>query len=86
VSYAREREYLLLTRLLLGRHEPDRALSLLDRLEALAGSQGRVQSMIEMRALRALAMQSSGEHDDALSTLGAALRCPAGGVHPRLRR
>jgi LuxR family transcriptional regulator, maltose regulon positive regulatory protein len=73
VSYAREREHLLLTRLLLGRREPNRALSLLDRLEALARSQGRVQSMIEMRALRSLALQSSGDHKNALSTLGDAL-------------
>ena len=73
VSYAREREQLVLVRLLLGRHEPNRALSLLDRLEGLAASQGRVQSMIEMRALRSLALHSSGEHNDALSTLEATL-------------
>ena len=73
VSYAREREQLVLVRLLLGRHEPNRALSLLDRLEGLAASQGRVQNMIEMRALRSLALQSSGEHNDALSTLEATL-------------
>jgi ATP/maltotriose-dependent transcriptional regulator MalT len=73
VSYVREREHLVLTRLLLARHEPARAIDLLDRLEALAESQGRRQSLIEMRALRSLALQSSGEHDEGLTTLWAAL-------------
>jgi ATP/maltotriose-dependent transcriptional regulator MalT len=73
LSYAREREHLVLARLLLARREPARAIDLLDRLEALAGSQGRRQSLIEIRALRSLALQSSGEHEDALTTLRAAL-------------
>ena len=73
VSYAREREHLIEVRLLLARHEAARANQLLDRLEADAGSQHRSQSLIEMRALRSLALQSAGEHEEALTTLGAAL-------------
>ena len=73
VSYAREREHLVLARLLLARRQAAPAIDLLNRLEALADSQGRRWSLIEMRALRSLALQSSGEHDDALTTLESAL-------------
>jgi LuxR family maltose regulon positive regulatory protein len=73
VSYAREREHLVVARLLLARHEPAQAIDLLDRLQALAGSQGRAHSLIELTALRSLALQSAGQHDDALITLRSAL-------------
>ena len=73
ISYAREREHLVLARLLLTRNEPARAINLLDRLQALAESQGRRQSLIEMLALRSLALHSSGEHEDSLATLAASL-------------
>jgi LuxR family transcriptional regulator, maltose regulon positive regulatory protein len=73
VSYARERDYLVLVRVLLARSEPARALGLLTRLEALAESQDRSGSVIEIRALRALALQAAGDHDAALVTLTNAL-------------
>jgi LuxR family maltose regulon positive regulatory protein len=73
VSYPREREYLVLVRVLLARADPAGALELLERLGELAESHGRTGSLIEIRALRALALQSAGEHDDALATLDEAV-------------
>jgi LuxR family transcriptional regulator, maltose regulon positive regulatory protein len=73
ISYPRERNYLVLTRVLLARHQPDRAFRLLKRLDALAESQGRVGSLIEIRALRSLALQSAGRHQDALTALAEVL-------------
>ena len=73
ISYPRERNYLVLARVLLARHQPDRAFGLLKRLDALAESQGRVGSLIEIRALRSLALQSAGQHQDALTALAEVL-------------
>ena len=73
VSYPRERNYLVLTRVLLARHQPDRAFRLLKRLDALAEAQGRVGSLIEIRTLRSLALQSAGRHQDALIALAEVL-------------
>jgi tetratricopeptide (TPR) repeat protein len=47
---AREPEYLVLARVLLARGFADEALGLLDRLEALADAEGRLGSLIELRA------------------------------------
>ena len=52
ISYLREGDYLVLARVLLARSEADRALGLLDRLDALADSQGRTGSLLQIRALR----------------------------------
>jgi LuxR family transcriptional regulator, maltose regulon positive regulatory protein len=73
VSYPRERDYLVLARLLLAQSQPDQALGLLERLDALADAHGRVRSLIEIRALRSLALQATGEHQEALSLLAEAL-------------
>jgi LuxR family maltose regulon positive regulatory protein len=73
VSYPWERRYLVLVRVLLARGDPDRALRLLERLETLAESQGRNESLIQIRALRAVALQSAGDHQGALAVLAAAL-------------
>jgi LuxR family transcriptional regulator, maltose regulon positive regulatory protein len=73
VSYAREQDYLVLARVLLARSDLDRALGLLGRLEALAASQGRTQSVIQIRALRSVALQSAGDHQGALALLADAL-------------
>jgi LuxR family maltose regulon positive regulatory protein len=73
VSYPRERDHLVLARVLLARSAPARALGLLERLDALAESQGRTGDLIGIRALRALALQASGEHQDALALLAEAL-------------
>ena len=76
-DYPREPAHLVLARLLLSRDHPEPALALLDRLEA-AAAQRRAGSLIEIRALRALALAAAGEDGAATATLAAALRlgCP----------
>jgi LuxR family maltose regulon positive regulatory protein len=71
--YPQERDYLVLARVLLAQSQPDRALRLLDRLDALAVAQGRRESQIEIQALRSLALQAFGDHDGALTSLAKAL-------------
>jgi LuxR family maltose regulon positive regulatory protein len=73
VSYLRERDYLVLTRVLLARSEPAKALSLLERLEALARSQDRNASLIQILAIRALALEASGDRAGAFDSLLEAL-------------
>jgi LuxR family transcriptional regulator, maltose regulon positive regulatory protein len=73
VSYQRERDYLVLARVLLARREPAGTLRLLQRLDALAASQGRTESLIEIRALRSLATHAAGDHRGALTALAEAL-------------
>jgi LuxR family maltose regulon positive regulatory protein len=73
LSYPSERDYLVLARVLLAQSEPVRALGLLDRLDTLATSQDRMGSVIEIRALRSLAMHAGGDHRGALAVLGDAL-------------
>jgi LuxR family transcriptional regulator, maltose regulon positive regulatory protein len=73
VSYAQEREYLVLARVLLARFDPGRALRLLERLDDLAQSQDRTASLIEIRALQSLATRASGDHRGALTALAEAL-------------
>ena len=80
VSYQQEREYLVLARVLLARNRPDDAVSLLKRLHAAAVGQGRTGSVIEIRALQALALAALGEENAAVDTLAQALMlgCPQG--------
>jgi len=80
-SYSREPDYLALARLLLAHDRPGPALVLLGRLLDLAASQGRTGSVIEIQALRALAL-SGGERAAALDALAEALTlaCPQGYV------
>jgi tetratricopeptide (TPR) repeat protein len=73
--YPREPEYLVLARVLLAQDRPGTALALLEWLLAVAVSQGRTGSVIEIRALRALALAASGRAEPADS------RGPGG--HPR---
>jgi LuxR family transcriptional regulator, maltose regulon positive regulatory protein len=81
-SYPREPEYLVLARVLLAQDRPDQALRLLGRLHAQATAQGRLGSLIEIQALRALALAASGEEAGALAVLAEALTlaCPQGYV------
>ena len=69
----REREYLVLARVLLAESDAGRALRLLERLESLAESQGRKRSLIQIRAVRSLSLQSAGDHRGALDLLADAL-------------
>jgi LuxR family maltose regulon positive regulatory protein len=72
-SYPREREYLVLVRVLLAQQAPQRALGLLERLHAQAAAQGRTGSVIEVRALQALALHAGGDQAGALAALAEAL-------------
>jgi LuxR family maltose regulon positive regulatory protein len=72
-SYPRERDYLVLARILLARGAPDRALPLLGRLHDAAVSEGRMGSVIEVRALQALALDAATESRCALDALVDAL-------------
>ncbi|HEX2156965.1 MAG TPA: LuxR C-terminal-related transcriptional regulator, partial [Actinomycetes bacterium] len=76
-SYPREREYLVLARVLLAQQAPERALGLLERLRARAVAQGRTGSGIEVRALQALALSARGDQADALAVLAEALTLAA---------
>jgi LuxR family maltose regulon positive regulatory protein len=81
-NYPREPEYLVLARVLLAQDRPGPALALLERLHAAAASQGRAGSIIEIQALRALALAAAGEETRAVDVLAAALAlaCPHGHV------
>ena len=66
LSYPREREHLVLARLLVAEQRADRALALLERLHAAAAGQQRTGSVIEVRVVQALALAASGEEAGAL--------------------
>ncbi len=72
-DYPREPAYLVLARVLLAQHDPGPALALLRRLLDAAASQGRTGSIIEIQALRALALAARGDHASALGALTEAL-------------
>ncbi len=72
-TYQREPAYLVLARVLLARGRPGPALVLLERLLAVATCQGRTGSLIEIQALRALALAARGDHAAALDALAEAL-------------
>lgn len=73
LSYAAERDYLVLARVLVAQRAPDQALRLLDGLHRLAEQPARLHSIIQIRTLRALALQAAGRHGDAVSELADAL-------------
>jgi len=72
-DYPREPAYLLLARVLLAQDRPGPALTLLARLLDAAASQGRTGSIIEIQALRSLALAARGDELDAMDTLAEAL-------------
>jgi LuxR family maltose regulon positive regulatory protein len=72
-SYPRERDYLVLARVLLAQQAPERALELLEPWAALAAAQGRTESTIELLGLQALAHADRGDDPTALTTLAEAL-------------
>jgi ATP/maltotriose-dependent transcriptional regulator MalT len=81
-AYPREREHLVLARVLLAQDRPGVALALLDRLHAAATAQGRAGSVIEIQVLRALALAASGDETGGVGALAGALTlaCPQGYV------
>jgi LuxR family transcriptional regulator, maltose regulon positive regulatory protein len=72
-DYPREPAYLVLARVLLAQHDPGAALTLLQRLLGAAASQDRAGSIIEIQALRALALAACGDHASALGALTEAV-------------
>jgi LuxR family transcriptional regulator, maltose regulon positive regulatory protein len=82
VSYVRERDHLVLARVLLAQRQPEQALGLLQRLHAQAMTQGRTGSLLELQALQALALDATGGRAAALAALAEALAlaCPEGYV------
>jgi LuxR family maltose regulon positive regulatory protein len=72
-DYPREPAFLVLARVLLAQNDPGPALTLLQRLLGAAASQGRAGSVIEIQALRALALAARGDHAAALGALTEAL-------------
>ena len=81
-DYAREPGHLVLARILLAEDRPGQSLALLDRLHAAAKAQGRTGSLIEIGALRALALAATGDEAGAVTTLAGALllACPQGHI------
>jgi LuxR family transcriptional regulator, maltose regulon positive regulatory protein len=81
-AYPQEPEYLVLARVLLAQDRPGPALALLDRMLAAADAQNRAGSIIEIQALRALALAAAGQEARAVDVLAAALTlaCPQGYV------
>jgi len=72
-DYPREPAYLVLARVLLAQNDPGPALTLLQRLLDAAASQSRAGSIVEIQALRALALAARGDHASALGALTEAL-------------
>jgi LuxR family maltose regulon positive regulatory protein len=72
-DYPNEPAYLVLARVLLAQGDPGPALTLLQRLLDAAAGQGRTGSIIEIQALRALALAARGDHAGALGALAEAL-------------
>jgi LuxR family transcriptional regulator, maltose regulon positive regulatory protein len=77
LRYPREREYLVLARVLLATGTPGRALSLLARLHTEAAAQCRTGSLVEILALRSLAHAAAGDEPRALAALAEALTLAA---------
>jgi LuxR family transcriptional regulator, maltose regulon positive regulatory protein len=79
-DYPREREYLVLVRVLVAQDLPGHALALLNRMLKAATAQDRTGSVIEIRALQALALAANGDETIAVDVLAEALTlaCPRG--------
>ena len=94
-EYLREYEHLTLVRLLLAQHRAGQhldepapvatVLRLLERLHAAASDPERVGSLVEIRALQALAHHAQGDRPEALTALSRSLvEAPEPGSHVRL--
>jgi LuxR family transcriptional regulator, maltose regulon positive regulatory protein len=79
-SYPRECDYLVLARVLLAQQAPEQALAMLERWTDLATTQERTESIVELRALQALAHAAREDEPAALAALteALALGAPAG--------
>ena len=73
LAYPREIGHLVLARVLLAQDHPNRALPLLDQLHAAALNQRRTASIVEICALRGLALAACGDEESALNALTEAV-------------
>lgn len=78
-AYPREAEHLVLARVLIRQGKPGQAARFLERLLAAALAEGRTGSVVELRALKALAIAAEGDEERAVTTLGEALKL----AHPQ---
>jgi LuxR family maltose regulon positive regulatory protein len=81
-DYPNEPGHLVLARLLLAQGDAAAADALLDRLDVAAAAQQRAGSLIEIRAIRAMAHAALGDEAAAIAALTSALDlgCPQGYV------
>jgi LuxR family transcriptional regulator, maltose regulon positive regulatory protein len=84
LSYPREREYLVLARVLVASQTPERALRLLERLGAAAAAEQRIGSLIEIRVVQALARAAAGDQLGGLAALAEAVTLGAGQGYVRV--
>jgi LuxR family transcriptional regulator, maltose regulon positive regulatory protein len=91
LSYGREVEYLTLARVLIAQRRSDPAggfihdaLDLLERLRQAAATGGRMRAVIESHMLQALALDTQGDQNAALTTLAQALTLAAPEGYVRL--
>jgi LuxR family transcriptional regulator, maltose regulon positive regulatory protein len=73
LRYLREREHLVMARVLLAQGRADQADALLARLHGPALAQDRTGSVLEIQALRALALAAAGDEPAALTALADAV-------------
>lgn len=83
-SHQREPAYLTLVRILLAQSRPDDALRPLEPLRAAAIADGRIGSLIEIEALRALALTATGDQDNAMNAIAHAVTLAAPERHVRV--
>ena len=83
-SYLHEVGYIALAQTLRARERPEEALRLLGRLSGAAEADGRIGSMIELLALRALALQATDKAEKATSLLARALSLAEPGGYVRV--
>ena len=72
-SHLRKYEHLVLSRVLIKQSHPGEALALLEPLLTRMEQQGRIDLMIEIQALKALALQAQDDLAQAMTTLERAL-------------
>jgi LuxR family transcriptional regulator, maltose regulon positive regulatory protein len=73
INFSDERRGVAQARLLLAKGAPLEAFSLLKRLSAAAGGEGRKGSLVEILTLRAIALQTNGDPNQATAEIECAL-------------
>ncbi len=84
LNYSTEPGHLVLARVLLAADHPDEALALLERLHAAAARQQRTASLLEITAVRALALTTAGDDESALQAVRDALELAGANGHVRV--